>query len=192
MQSKGSFSDYLSVAQLCQLLPPGGKNHSRLLPYFLRNHTSCPNTQLELIHYLLLNPTQPVNLLQKLMQTQNRVKNTPDDSVPYHGNETQVSVLARHRVSPYCNMRLLVKCAQKLLRVGPKTKMDLLHQDRRRFSSCYPSLSELMDFHQAHPGCLMHNDVSNALWAQASKQTVKEAKSRVIDGWDCSKVDVGK
>lgn len=38
------------------------------------------------------------------MQTQNRVKNAPDDFLSYHANETQVSVLAQRHVSPHCNM----------------------------------------------------------------------------------------
>lgn len=113
---------------------------------FFSNHTSCLNTWLELIHYLWLNATRPASLQQKLLETQSSVKNAPDDFLSYHANETQVSVLARRHVSPHCNMCSPVESAQKLLRVRPKTKMDQLRQDFRRFYSCYLSLSELMDF----------------------------------------------
>lgn len=74
---------------------------------------SCPNAQLELIHYLWLNPTRAASLRQKLLQPQNRVKNAPDDFLPYHANETQVSVLARRHVSPHHYMRSLVEGAKK-------------------------------------------------------------------------------
>lgn len=150
LQRKLSFSYDSSVAQLHQFLPLGGKNHSRRLCYFPSNHTACPNAQLEWINFLWLNPIRPESQQHKLQQTQNRVKNAPDDSLPYHANETQVSVFARWHVSPHCNMCSLVESAQKLLRVRAKTKMDQLRQDLRRFYSCYLSPSELMDFPQEH------------------------------------------